>query len=593
MIACLSLWRMIRVNLIRMISFIFPAYNEEENLKRFPSEVFPVFDALRESYEILVIDDGSHDQTFAVASALGPRVRVLRHDVNQGLGAAIQTGFREAKGDLIITMDTDLTFAPSLVARLLARYHKGDVDVVSGSPKLAGYGRDIPSYRVFISHVANLVYRVVMGARVTAVSPIFRLYKREQVVGLPLRAKRFDANAEILFYLIRDKRRIAEIPTELTQRKFGESKLNYKKEMVRHAKLIARLLWMRLRGSTAPQEKNTTLIVTQVLDETDPVLGFFVAWVKHLARDPSRSLLVCCWKKGVLTEMPSNVEVIEMPKGAMRRSYLLARLSWQRHREIKSVFVHMIPPVVVALGWFWRLLHVRIILWYTHGTVSRSLCIASWFVHTIATASNETCRIASVKKHIMGHGIDVDLYRSGTAPRQPIVLAVGRISPRKHQRALIELCDRIRERKPDVRFICRIIGGPRTEEDRAYFAKLRALVKEKQMESIVLFEGPRIGNRVRAAYQTAACYVSVSLTGGWDKVVLEAMASETPVLAVGSVYRHMPGVRCVEKPWTDEDVEFVVRMLSQRTSMVEARDWIKQHANLDILMKRLSALLFS
>ncbi|MDO8583622.1 MAG: glycosyltransferase [bacterium] len=233
-------------NLRQMITFVFPAYNEAENIKRFPSEVFPVFDALGVSYEIVLVDDGSSDQTFIEASKLGSRVRVIQHPTNLGLGAAVRTGIREAKGDLVITMDTDLTFAPALVVNLLERFKKGDVDVVSGSPKLAGYGSDIPSYRVFISHVANFVYRIVMGARVTAVSPIFRLYKREQVASLPLQSTRFDINAEILFYLIRDRRRIAEIPTELTQRKFGESKLDYKKEMRRHFYLIVRILWMRV-----------------------------------------------------------------------------------------------------------------------------------------------------------------------------------------------------------------------------------------------------------------------------------------------------------------------------------------------------------
>jgi dolichol-phosphate mannosyltransferase len=239
-----------RGTLARMISIIFPAYNEAENLKRFPAEVVPEFEALGEPYEIIVVDDGStKDETNAVARSLGGPVRVLTHEVNQGLGAAIRTGIREAKGDLIVTMDTDLTFAPRYVKDLLDRFRQGDVDVVSGSPKLAGYGKDIPSYRIFISKIANLVYQLLFGARVTAVSPIFRLYKREQLLTLPLQTTRFDINAEILFFLIRDGRRVAEIPVPLTQRIHGESNLDYRKEMIRHLKLIWRILKMRFRTS--------------------------------------------------------------------------------------------------------------------------------------------------------------------------------------------------------------------------------------------------------------------------------------------------------------------------------------------------------
>lgn len=231
-----------------MITFLFPAYNEAENLKRFPTEVFPVFDALGESYEILVIDDGStKDDTLAVAQRLGPPVRVIVHEVNQGLGAAIRTGIKEAKGDLIITMDADLTFAPSLVSKLLDRFKQGDVDVVSGSPKMAGYDAKIPFYRVAMSYLASFVYTIVIGKWMRDVSPVFRLYKREQLLTLPLQSNRFDINAEILFFLIRDKRRIAEVPTPLTQRIYGESKLNYWLETQRHLKLVWRMLKLRFR----------------------------------------------------------------------------------------------------------------------------------------------------------------------------------------------------------------------------------------------------------------------------------------------------------------------------------------------------------
>jgi dolichol-phosphate mannosyltransferase len=234
-----------------MISFIFPAYNEAENLKRFPVEVIPIFDALNEPYEIIVIDDGSaKDDTAAVAASLGGPVRLVKHDVNKGLGAAIRTGIAESKGALVITMDTDLTFAPNLVPSFLERFKKGDVDVVSGSPKMASYDKNIPFYRVAISYAASLVYAAVMGKWMMDVSPMFRLYKREQLLTLPLTTNRFEINAEILFHLIRQGRRIVEIPAPLTQRIHGESKLDYKKEIVRHLCLVWRMIKLRCKLHT-------------------------------------------------------------------------------------------------------------------------------------------------------------------------------------------------------------------------------------------------------------------------------------------------------------------------------------------------------
>lgn len=230
-----------------MISFIFPAYNEAENLRRFPSEVIPVFNRLGEPYEILIVDDGSFDDTAAVARSLNGPVRLAQHDRNRGLGAAIRTGIREAKGDVLVTMDTDLTFSPALVPSLLERFRRGDADVVSGSPKLAGYGKDIPSYRVLIGKVSTLVYSLLFGRRITAVSPVFRLYRRTDVIDLPLQATGFDINAEILFHLIQRGKRVAEVPAPLTQRVHGESKLNYPREMKRHLRLVWRMIKMRFR----------------------------------------------------------------------------------------------------------------------------------------------------------------------------------------------------------------------------------------------------------------------------------------------------------------------------------------------------------
>ncbi len=211
-----------------------------------------MFDALGQPYEVVIVDDGSTDETFAVASSLGSRVRVAKHEKNKGLGAAVRTGIATATGDIVITMDTDLTFSPTLVPALLERFQKGDADVVSGSPKLAGYGKDIPSYRVFIGKISTLVYSMIFGRKITAVSPIFRLYRRADLIALPLQSTGFDINAEILFFLVQNGKRVVEIPAPLTQRIHGESKLDYRREMKRHLRLVARMLKLRFKQKTMP-----------------------------------------------------------------------------------------------------------------------------------------------------------------------------------------------------------------------------------------------------------------------------------------------------------------------------------------------------
>lgn len=228
------------------LSIVFPAFNEAANLARFPQEVLPVLERLGRSYEVVIVDDGSADDTAAVAERLGGHVRLVKHERNQGLGAALRTGFQAARGELLITADTDLTFSPTLIPALLERFDQGDVDVVSGSPKLAGYAKEIPSYRIFVSGMSTAVYTALLGTKVTAVSPIFRLYRRQDLLDLDLHAVGFDINAEILFGLVRHKKRVAEIPAPLTQRIHGTSNLNYRREMQRHAKLVLRMLRWKL-----------------------------------------------------------------------------------------------------------------------------------------------------------------------------------------------------------------------------------------------------------------------------------------------------------------------------------------------------------
>ena len=85
--------------------------------------MIPVLDRLGRSYEVVVVDDGSADDTAAVAANLGGRVRLVKHERNQGLGAALRTRLSVRAGRaVLVTADTDLTFSPKLISALLARF---------------------------------------------------------------------------------------------------------------------------------------------------------------------------------------------------------------------------------------------------------------------------------------------------------------------------------------------------------------------------------------------------------------------------------------------------------------------------------------
>jgi dolichol-phosphate mannosyltransferase len=233
------------------LSIILPAYNEEENLCRVNSELIPVLETygINYDYEIIIVDDGSKDNTLDIAEKLvsgNKRIILAKHERNMGLGAAIQTGIKKAASHWLITLDSDFTFHPNQIPALLKRFEIGDADCVIGSPALCPSNEKIPLYRIILSRSVNSIYTILLGKKLTAISPIFRIYKTEQLKELELSSYGFDINAEILFKLLKNGKRVVEIPALLTARIHGESKLNNVKEIKNHLRLIKKIIIWRM-----------------------------------------------------------------------------------------------------------------------------------------------------------------------------------------------------------------------------------------------------------------------------------------------------------------------------------------------------------
>lgn len=231
------------------LTIILPCYNEEDNIPYIEKELFNILDKLGLEYEIIFVDDGSKDKTYqkiVELSKRNKRIIICKHKKNMGLGAAIQTGIKKARSDLLVTLDSDLTFHPKQIEDLLNAFDKNKVDCVIGSPTLKGYDKSIPIYRIFLSKTVNLMYDILLGKRITSVSPIFRLYKTNQLKKLKLESNGFDINAEILAKLLIQKKKVIEIPAKLTVRKYGVSKINNIREIKNHIKLMYKIIKWKL-----------------------------------------------------------------------------------------------------------------------------------------------------------------------------------------------------------------------------------------------------------------------------------------------------------------------------------------------------------
>jgi len=232
---------------VAKLSVVIPCFNEEANLRRFPAEVFSVLGKIGAELEIVLIDDGSRDNSFNEMSELGTRfpfVKIFRHSQNLGLGASLRTGFSLASGDAVLTLDGDLTFHPSEVPLLIAAYVQG-VDCVMGSPFL-GTMKDVHPFRKFLSWAVNRIYRLLLGRNFSAISAIFRLYRSSTLKSLTLNSDSFDINAEILIKLLAAGGGVAEVPVTLGRRMHGVSKINVRREIGNHLKMFFRILKWKL-----------------------------------------------------------------------------------------------------------------------------------------------------------------------------------------------------------------------------------------------------------------------------------------------------------------------------------------------------------
>lgn len=233
------------------LSVVVPCFNEEANVPRYAIELFtPILKTVPEA-EFIFVDDGSTDTTVVRLEELCKTrkdSRLVRHERNRGLGMAVKTGLTHATGKAVVFLDADLTFHPGEFHKLWAAY-ADDVDCVIGSPML-GQMEHVPAVRKLLSHGVNLMYRVLLGQRITATSSIFRLYRMSRMKHLNLASESFDINAEIIYRLVQGKAQIMEVPVTLLTRTGGVSKISTFREIKNHLRLLTRIFWWRLGFSS-------------------------------------------------------------------------------------------------------------------------------------------------------------------------------------------------------------------------------------------------------------------------------------------------------------------------------------------------------
>jgi glycosyltransferase involved in cell wall biosynthesis len=205
------------------LSLVIPLFNEEESL---PLTVAAIFKALGDDpdfLELILVDDGSRDKTAELAqqfAAADARIRLVRHERNRGLGAAIRTGFATAEGELVLYTDADLPFDFQLIPELLALAKPNHV--VIGCRNNRGEG----GRRWLLSKGYNVLCRLALGVWVRDVNFACKLLPRAAVRRMNLHAEGSFIDAEILLECRRLGFEIAQLPMTYYPRTVGESTLS-------------------------------------------------------------------------------------------------------------------------------------------------------------------------------------------------------------------------------------------------------------------------------------------------------------------------------------------------------------------------------
>ena len=209
------------------LSVVIPLYNEEANVEPLLTELFGVLRGLGRTYEVICVDDGSRDGTFAQLARLAqqePALRAIRFRLNFGQTAAMSAGIEAARGSVIVPMDGDLQNDPADIAKLLARLDEG-YDVVSGwrrDRQDKEFGRKLPS------RIANRLISAISGVRLHDYGCSLKAYRRDVLRDVKLYG---EMHRFIPIYASWQGARVTEMVVNHRARKAGKSKYGLNRTM--------------------------------------------------------------------------------------------------------------------------------------------------------------------------------------------------------------------------------------------------------------------------------------------------------------------------------------------------------------------------
>ncbi|MBL8221099.1 MAG: glycosyltransferase, partial [Bryobacterales bacterium] len=211
-----------------LLSILIPVYNERAVVERSLSMVLGAPLPENMERELIIVDDCSTDGTYAILQRMAaqePRIRLIRHEVNQGKGAAVRTAIQRANGDFSIVQDADLEYDANEYPVLLKPLLDGRADAVFGSRYMAGVQtRVLPFYHSMINKVLTLLSNLFSNIKLTDMETCYKVFRTDLLKSIPIRSNRFGFEPEITMKCAKRKLRIYEVPISYHGRTYEEGK---------------------------------------------------------------------------------------------------------------------------------------------------------------------------------------------------------------------------------------------------------------------------------------------------------------------------------------------------------------------------------
>jgi len=204
------------------LSVIIPVYNEQKTIR----EIVHRVQATGLVWELVIVDDGSQDGTRDILAEMDGKdgVRVILHEKNAGKGAAVRTGLQNAKGDILLIQDADLEYDPREYANLLKPIEENLADVVYGSRFLGAPHRAILFWNMVANKLLTLMTNILYNNILTDMETGYKVFRRQVVENMPLRAHRFDFEPEFTAKILKRNVRLFEVPIAFNPREYSEGK---------------------------------------------------------------------------------------------------------------------------------------------------------------------------------------------------------------------------------------------------------------------------------------------------------------------------------------------------------------------------------